>query len=175
MARSGPKWCYAFFFPTTKAYVEFIGREKAIAYLQCIYYKNQTSDPKRNESYNQIKMCMCVDIWWIVANLILLCSLKTCLSLETWKYFCERIRVILFISSFFSRASEYPLFSISRTLAHFSQFSFFHFFFFFMNNFCIAPCLFSAIELWERYQQDLKAFIWSMENLTSMFLYSLPV
>jgi hypothetical protein len=27
------------FFPTTKAYVEFIGREKARAYLQCIYSK----------------------------------------------------------------------------------------------------------------------------------------
>ena len=26
-----------FSFPTTKAYVEFIDREKAIAYLQCIY------------------------------------------------------------------------------------------------------------------------------------------
>ena len=27
-------------------------------------------DPKTVESYNQIKMCMCVDIWWIymVAN-----------------------------------------------------------------------------------------------------------
>jgi hypothetical protein len=27
------------FLPTTEAYVEFIGREKAIAYLQCIYCK----------------------------------------------------------------------------------------------------------------------------------------
>ena len=27
------------FLPTTKAYVEFIGREKARAYMQCIYYK----------------------------------------------------------------------------------------------------------------------------------------
>jgi hypothetical protein len=26
-----------FAFPTTKAYVEFIGREKTRAYLQCIY------------------------------------------------------------------------------------------------------------------------------------------
>jgi hypothetical protein len=34
-------------------------------------------DPKRVESYNQIKMCMCVDIYdgYMVANLILLCSL----------------------------------------------------------------------------------------------------
>jgi hypothetical protein len=28
-----------FSLPTTKAYVEFIGREKARAYFQCIYYK----------------------------------------------------------------------------------------------------------------------------------------
>ena len=33
---------------TTKVYVEFIGREKARAYLQCIYCKSQTSDPKRD-------------------------------------------------------------------------------------------------------------------------------
>jgi hypothetical protein len=46
---------------------------------------------------------MCVDVWWIymVANLILLCSLKTYLFLETWKYFCERTGAILFISLFF--------------------------------------------------------------------------
>jgi hypothetical protein len=29
----------SFSLPTTKAYVEFIGREKTRAYLQCIYYK----------------------------------------------------------------------------------------------------------------------------------------
>jgi hypothetical protein len=29
----------SFSLPTTKAYVEFIGREKARAYLQCIYCK----------------------------------------------------------------------------------------------------------------------------------------
>jgi hypothetical protein len=27
--------------------------------------QSQTMDPKRAKSYNQIKMCMCVDIWWI--------------------------------------------------------------------------------------------------------------
>jgi hypothetical protein len=62
------------FLPTTKAYVEFIHREKARIYLQCIYCKvkpriqremSHTTDPKRNESYNQIRMCMCMDIWWI--------------------------------------------------------------------------------------------------------------
>ena len=33
----GNKDVMPFFLPTTKAYVEFIGREKARAYLQCIY------------------------------------------------------------------------------------------------------------------------------------------
>jgi hypothetical protein len=31
-------------------------------------------------------------------------------------------------------------------------------------TFCIAPCLFSATKLWERYQQELGAFIWWMEK-----------
>ena len=51
-------------------------------------------------------------------------------------------------SSFFRWASEYPLFSISWTLVHFSHLSFFLFvFFLFVNNFCIATCFFSAIKL----------------------------
>lgn len=39
-------------------------------------------DPKRVKLYNQINMCMCVDVLWIymVANLILICSLKTYIS-----------------------------------------------------------------------------------------------
>jgi DNA-dependent RNA polymerase auxiliary subunit epsilon len=35
----GNKDVMPFSFPTTTAYVEFIGREKARAYLQCIYCK----------------------------------------------------------------------------------------------------------------------------------------
>ena len=35
----GNKNVMPFSLPTTKAYVEFVGREKARAYLQCIYYK----------------------------------------------------------------------------------------------------------------------------------------
>jgi hypothetical protein len=73
-----------FSLPTTKAYVEFIGREKARAYLQCIYCKVKQWIQRELKSYNQIKMCMCgymVDVWWLI--LILLCSLKTYLSFET--------------------------------------------------------------------------------------------
>ena len=58
----GNKDIMLFSLPTTKAYVEFIGREKARAYLQCIYCKVKQWILKRDESYNQIKMCMCVDI-----------------------------------------------------------------------------------------------------------------
>jgi poly-D-alanine transfer protein DltD len=51
----------SFSIPTTKAYVEFIGRKKARAYLQCIYCK--VKQRIQRESFNQIKMCMCVDIY----------------------------------------------------------------------------------------------------------------
>jgi hypothetical protein len=35
----GNKDVMPFYLPTTKAYVEFIGREKGRVYLQCIYCK----------------------------------------------------------------------------------------------------------------------------------------
>ena len=38
-SHQGNKDVMHFSHPTTKAYVEFIGREKARAYLQCIYCK----------------------------------------------------------------------------------------------------------------------------------------
>jgi hypothetical protein len=60
-------------FPTSKAYVELIGVETVHTYLQSIYC-NVKQWIQRNDSYNQIKMCMCVDvcggngyiwcIWW---------------------------------------------------------------------------------------------------------------
>ena len=83
-----------------------------------------------------------VDIY-MVDNIILLCSLKTYLSFKTWKHLLESRGYLIHLLSFFRRASKYPLFYISRTLVYFN------FFLFFMNNFCIAPCLFSATKLWE--------------------------
>ena len=85
-------------------------------------------------------------IWWIyvVANLILLCSLKTYLSFEIGNNFVRK-HGLSYSSLFFRRASEYPLFWISRTLVHF--FNTFSFSLFFMNNFCIASCFFSATKL----------------------------
>ena len=66
--------------------------------------------------------------------------LEAYLSFEIGKYFCKKTWAILFISSFFRWALEYPLFYISRTLVHF--FNIFLFFLLFMNNFCIASCFF---------------------------------
>jgi hypothetical protein len=108
-------------------------------------------DPKRVKSYNQIKMCMCMDVWgiYMVTNLILLCSLKTYLSLfGIWKQLSREhgLSYSFFSLLFFRRAYEYPLFWISQTFVHFSN-SFLLFHSFFMNNFCIATCLFYATKL----------------------------
>ena len=86
----GNKDVIPFSLPITKALYGVHRQGKARAYLQCIYCKVKQWI-QRELSYNQIKMCMCVDIWWIcmVAKLILLCSLKTYLSYETWKHLLE--------------------------------------------------------------------------------------
>ena len=76
---------------TTKAYVKFIGREKARAYLQCIYCKVKQRI-QRELSHTIKSRCTCVSMYcwiYIVANLILLCSLKTYLSFKTWKHMCQ--------------------------------------------------------------------------------------
>ena len=82
--------------PTTKAYVELIGVEKdGRAYLQYIYCKVKPRI-QRELSHTIKSRCACV---WIcmVANLILLCSLKTYLSFEL-ENVCKKTWVILFIS-----------------------------------------------------------------------------
>ena len=59
-----------FSLPTTKAYVKFIGREKARAYLQCMYCKVKQWI-QRELSHTIKSRCACVwTIWWIymVAN-----------------------------------------------------------------------------------------------------------
>jgi hypothetical protein len=65
----GNKVVMPFFVPTTKAYVEFIGREKARAYLQCIYYKIKQWI-QRELSHIIKSRCACVwmysgYIWWL--------------------------------------------------------------------------------------------------------------
>ena len=67
-------------------------------------------NPKRVESYNQIKMCMCVEYGgYMVASLILLCSLKTYLSFELGIIFARKHR-LSYSSHFFRWASKYPSF-----------------------------------------------------------------
>ena len=61
--------CCAFSLPTSKAYVEFIGREKARAYLQCIYFKVK-QQIQRELSHTIKSRCACVWIyggykWWL--------------------------------------------------------------------------------------------------------------
>ena len=77
----GNKDVMPFSLPTTKAYVEFIGREKARAYLQCLYCKVK-QQIQRELSHTIKSRCACVWIY-MVANPILLWSLKTYLSFET--------------------------------------------------------------------------------------------
>ena len=82
-AHQGNKDVMPFSLPTTKAYVEFIGRKKARAYLQCIYCK--VKQRIQREMSHTIKSYVCgyMRLIYMVANLILLCSLKQYLSLET--------------------------------------------------------------------------------------------
>ena len=69
----------------------------------------------------------------LLENISLFSNLETTLQ--------KNIGYLIHLSSSSSGGhSEYPLFSISQILVHF-------FSFFFMNNFCIALCLFSAIKL----------------------------
>ena len=91
-----------FLFLPVWLYVEFIGWEKARAYLQCIYCKVKQGI-QRELSHTIKSRYACVWMYgrYMVANLILLCSLKTYLSFKTWKQFCKRTWAILFISFFY--------------------------------------------------------------------------
>jgi hypothetical protein len=62
----GNKNVIPFSLPTTKAYVEFIGREKAKAYLQCIYCKVKQRI-QRDLSHTIKLRCACV---WIYGGYI---------------------------------------------------------------------------------------------------------
>ena len=140
------------YLPTTKVYMDLIGMViiwKSILAIHIL--QSQTSDPKRVKLYNQIKMCMCVDvcggyIWWL--TYFYYAPWKHISLLKLRNNFARKHGPSYSSLSFFRRALEYPLFSISRTLVHFFL-SLFLFFYFLMKNFCIAPCLFSATELWE--------------------------
>ena len=108
------------------------------------YIVNSNLGSKRELSHTIKSRCACV--WmYMVANLILLCSLKTYLSFKTWEQLCKKTWAVLFISSFLGGHRSTHCFQYLGHLSIF--FNFFSFFLFFMNNFCIAPCLFSATKL----------------------------
>jgi hypothetical protein len=165
----GNKDVMSFSLPTTKAYVQFLGNEKVRAYLQYIYCK--VKQWIQRELSHTIKLrCACV--WkYMVANLILLCSLTTYLSFETWKQMLESRGYLIHL--FFSDGHlSTHCFRYLGHLSIFFNFLFFLFFLslFFMNNFCITPCLFSAIKLWEKATR-----IWSIylvDGKPNMFLCS---
>ena len=105
-----------------------------------------------------------VHVWmygiYMVANLILLCSLKTYLFFWIWKHNLARKHELSYSSlSFF-------FFSSGHLSTHYFRYhrdlSIFHYSFFFMNNFCIAQCFFSAIKLLRDSNKKFGAFIWGI-------------
>ena len=48
-------------FPTSKKLIWSLGRKKYEGILALCILLSQTMDPRRKMSYNQIKMCMCVE------------------------------------------------------------------------------------------------------------------
>jgi hypothetical protein len=124
------------FLPTTKDYVEFIGREKARGYLQCICCKVKQWI-QRELSHTIKSRCAYVDIWWIymVANPNSTFLLKTYLSFEIWTYLLENKGYLIHL--FFQASIYVPIvLNISNTCPFFLN-SFF-LLFSFLNNFCIA-------------------------------------
>ena len=88
-SHQGNKDVMPFSLPTTKAYVEFIDREKARAYLQCIYCKIKQWI-QRELSHTIKSRCACVwNIWWIYVvrnpnSTLLLENLSLFWNLETF-------------------------------------------------------------------------------------------
>ena len=113
------------------------------AYLQCICCKVKPQI-QRELSHTIKSRCACVWIYGGYPNSTLLLQNLS----ETWKYFYERTWTILFISLFFSGGHlSTHCFKYLRHLFIFFLNSFFYFLSFFMNNFCIALCLFSITKL----------------------------
>ena len=103
--------------------------------------------------------CACVWMYMVdicmVVNLILLCSLKTYLSFDLEIFFQENKGYLIHLYFLGGHLSTHCL----RYLGHLFIFSqlFFSFLSLFLNNFCIAPCLFSTTKLWE-----IATRIWSI-------------
>ena len=111
--------------------------------MQCIYCKVKQRI-QRELSYTIKSRCACVWIY-MVANLILLCSLKTYLSFETWKHLLENRGYLIHLSFFLGgHLSTHCFKYLEHYCVHFFQLLVFSFF---INNFYIAPCLFFATKL----------------------------
>ena len=143
--------------------MEFIGREKATTYLQCIYCKVKPQI-QRELSHTIKSRCACVWMYmvdiYMMAKLILLCSLETYLSwnLETFAREQGLSYSSIFLFFFFSggHLSTHCFKYLGHFYVHFFPQLFFSYSSFFMNNFCIAPCLFSATKLWEIAYKNLE-------------------
>ena len=141
-------------------------------YLHCIYCKVKTRI-QGEKCHTLRSRCACVWKIFMVANVILLCSLKHISLVWNLKILCKKTWAILFIFLLFldGHLSTHCF----RYLGHLSIFSYLFFLFsFFMNNFCIALCLFSATKLWE-----IATRTWSIylvdEKPIKHILYSLLV
>ena len=105
-------------------------------------------------------------MWWVI--LILLFSLKTYLSFETWKHLLESRGYLIHL--FFSSGHlSTHCFHYLGHLSIFSTLFFLFFLFFFMNNFCIAPCPFSATKLLRDSNKNLEHLFGGWQTYQACF------
>ena len=108
--------------------------------MQCIYHKVKQWI-QRELSHTIKSRCAYVwiyggYIWWLI--LILLCSLIAYLSFETWKQLLVSWGYLIHLFFSDGHLSTHCFKYLGHFCVHFFSSSFF------INNFCIAPCLFSA-------------------------------
>ena len=114
-------------------------------------------------------MCMCVE--YMVANLILLCSLKTYLSFETWKYLQENMGYLIHL--FFSHGHlSTHCFNYLGHLSIFSLIILYIYIYIFMNNSCLAHASFLHGNCWRDSNKNLEHLF--DVNLWSKFLVFSP-
>ena len=127
--QQGNKYGMPFSLPTTRLYVEFIGREKASAYLHCIYckVKQRIKESWVIQSNQDVHVCG----YMYGGNLILLCSLKTYLSFDLEIFLQDNKSYLIHLFFLGGHLSTHCF----QYLGHLSIFSIL---FLFMNNFCKA-------------------------------------
>jgi hypothetical protein len=124
------------------------------------------------QSNKELHMCGYMVDKYMVANLILLCSLKTYLSLLSLKIFLqENIGYLIHLFSFIPFSGGYLSTHCFRYLRHLSIF--FNFFLF-LNNFCIAHASSLQQNFWEIVTRTWNIYLVDGKNLSSMFLIFTP-